>query len=123
MSQQFWKYTLVGGMAFLADTGSLYILTEFCHLYYLLSASIAFSLGLIINYTLCICWIFKQHTYRSSAVEFFLFAIIGMVGLGCNEVFVWFFTEQVACYYIISKMISAVLVFSGNYYLRKTILF
>jgi putative flippase GtrA len=123
MSRQFWQYTLVGGLSFLIDTGSLFIMTEYGHLHYLLSASIAFIFGLTTNYTLCVRWIFKQHTYHSLSLEFFLFTTIGIIGLGLNQFFIWFFTEHFGCYYILSKIISTALVFCSNYYLRKTLLF
>jgi putative flippase GtrA len=46
-----------------------------------------------------------------------------VVGLGLNHFFMWFFTEQVGLLYLISKLISAVLVYLWNFLVRKYALF
>jgi putative flippase GtrA len=46
-----------------------------------------------------------------------------MVGLGLNEVFIWFFTAEVGFYYLISKIISAIIVLFWNFFARKYVLF
>ena len=46
---QLFRYFFVGGAAFIVYYGSLWLLTEVFGLHYLLSAAIAFILGLICN--------------------------------------------------------------------------
>lgn len=120
---QLFRYTFVGGAAFLVDIGSLYILTSFVGIYYLISAAIAFILGLIANYILSIGWVFNNRTLNSAKLEFGVFALIGVVGLGFNEVLIWFFTDYVHIFYLISKMIAAVLILFWNFFARKFTLF
>ena len=57
---QLFRYTFVGGVAFIFDFGSLFILTEYIKIYYLVSAAIAFIIGLTINYLLSISWVFSN---------------------------------------------------------------
>ncbi|MDP3066192.1 MAG: GtrA family protein, partial [Methanobacteriaceae archaeon] len=64
-SIQLFRYVFVGGVAFLVDFGSLYLLTEFFGIYYLTSAAIAFLLGLITNYILSISWVFNKRTLNN----------------------------------------------------------
>lgn len=123
MAGQFCRYTVVGGAAFMLDAGILWLLTEYGKLYYLWSAALAFVAGLAVNYLLCRCWVFSLRTYQCAATEFSLFAGIGLLGLGGNELLLWFFTQQWGCYYLYSKMLAAVCIFCGNFYLRKMILF
>ena len=47
---QFVRYFFVGGFAFIVDFGLLYILTEYAGLHYLLSATLSFIAGLVVNY-------------------------------------------------------------------------
>ena len=122
-SIQFFRYIFVGGMAFLVDFGSLYIFTEFFGLYYLISAAIAFILGLIANYFLSINWVFNKRTMDNLTFEFGIFCIIGIVGLGLNELFIWFFTAELTFYYLISKIFAATLILFWNFFARKYILF
>jgi putative flippase GtrA len=120
---QLFRYTFVGGIAFLVDFGSLYALTEFFRIYYLVSAALAFLLGLTTNYTLSITWVFATRVVRSRWVEFGIFGGIGIVGLGLNEVLIWFFTEQIGLYYLWSKIIASIGVYFWNFFARKFTLF
>jgi len=120
---QLFRYTIVGGIAFIVDFSSLFILTEFFHIYYLVSAAIAFLLGVITNYLLSIMWVFSRRSIRSQWVEFFIFGIIGLIGLGFNELFIWYFTEKVHFHYLSSKIISTVVVYCWNFFARKFTLF
>ncbi len=117
------RYTLVGGIAFVADFGSLYALTESLHIYYLVSAAIAFTIGVTIKYAFSIVWVFNKRTIQSRWIEFFLFGIIGVTGLGLSLLFMWFFTEKTHLHYLASKIIAAILVFCWIFFVRKFTLF
>lgn len=120
---QLFRYLFVGGTAFVVDFGLLWGLTECCNLHYLLAAALSFITGLIVNYTLSIRWVFCEHLLNSRVVEFLGFAVIGLVGLGLNEAIIWVATEWLHCHYIISKIISAAVVFFWNFLARKYLLF
>jgi len=120
---QLFRYTSVGGIAFIFDFSSLYILTEYLKLHYLVSAAIASLIGLSINYSLCVLWVFEKRTIKSKHVEFVVFALIGIVGLVLNELFIWFFTEVTGLHYLVSKSISTMIVFSWNFLAKKFTLF
>ena len=121
---QLFRYTFVGGIAFIVDFSSLYFLTDFAGFHYLYSAAIAFILGLVVNYILSILWVFKSRAVNKKIIEFTIFAIIGIVGLGLNEVMIWFFTERLNLHYLFqSKLISTVIIYFWNFLARKYILY
>lgn len=120
---QFIRYTFVGGFAFLVDIGILFVLTEFAGFHYLISAGISFLAGLTTNYVLSTRWVFSNHTLDSKTAEFTIFTIIGLIGLGLNELSLWIFTEVVGLYYILSKLVSTFFVYTWNFGARKIILF
>ena len=120
---QLFRYTLVGGIAFIVDFSTLFVFTEIFAIYYLISAAIAFLLGLATNYFLSIFWVFRKHTMSNRWYEFGIFALIGIVGLGLNEFFIWFFTEHIDFHYLLSKIVSTVFVYLWNFFARKFILF
>jgi putative flippase GtrA len=122
-SVQLLKYGFVGGIAYCVDFGFLFFLTEVIKIHYLISAAIAFILGLLTNYALSIFWVFPKRTLANKRTEFLLFSIIGLIGLGINEVIIWFFTEFIHYHYLISKIFSTVIVFFWNFIARKKILF
>ncbi|MDD4969122.1 MAG: GtrA family protein [Paludibacter sp.] len=120
---QLFRYTFVGGLAFLVDFGLLIMLTEYFHIYYLLSAGIAFVFGLIVNYYLSINWVFNSRVVENKLFEFLVFTLIGIVGLGLNELFLWLLTDKLLFYYIFSKAITTFIVYFWNFFARKLLLF
>jgi putative flippase GtrA len=120
---QFIRYFIVGGLAFLVDFSSLYLLTEFAGLHYLNSAAIAFLFGLAVNYSLSLLWVFDRRTMKSAMVEFLIFAVIGIVGLGLNEAIMWVVREKIGFHYMGAKAVSAGIVLIWNFGARKFVLF
>lgn len=120
---QFFRSIIAGGIATVVDFGALYSLTEFLNIYYLISAAIAFILGVSTNYTLSILWVFSRRRLGKKWLEFVIFAIIGIIGLSLNELIIWFFTEYVHFHYLLSKVVSTIIVFTWNFLARKFILF
>ena len=120
---QLFRYGFVGGIAFLVDFVFLYCLTEFVGLPYLVSAAISFILGLVTNYLLSTVWVFNQRVVTNRSKEFIVFSVIGIIGLGFNELIMWFGSSVLPLYYLLSKIISTVIVFFWNFFARKYILF
>lgn len=120
---QLFRYTIVGGFSFLIDFGTLFALTEYFNIHYLFSAGIAFILGLIVNYFLSVKWVFNSTVMKNRLLEFLLFALIGLVGLGLNELFLWILTDLFFIYYLLSKIITTVVVYFWNFFARKLIIF
>jgi putative flippase GtrA len=120
---QLFRYTIVGGFAFMIDIGTLALLTETFHIHYLVSAGFAFTLGLITNYSLSVMWVFDKRSLSNRYVEFITFTAIGLAGLALNEFFMWFFTEKVSFHYMISKLVSTFFIYAWNFSIRKLLLF
>ena len=120
---QLFRYTFVGGLAFIVDFGTLFILTEYLNLFYLISAGIAFILGLITNYALSVNWVFSNRTLDSKGMEFFLYTVIVLIGLGLNELLLWTLTDLLSIYYLFSKIITAIIIYLWNFFARKYLLF
>lgn len=122
-TQEFVRYFAASLIALIVDIGSLALLTSFFHVPYLTSGWIAFTFGLVIVYLLSIFWVFEIRKVRNVWVEFLTFLIIGVVGLGINELVLWIFTGLFGFFYLISKIGSVVIVFSWNFFARKFLLF
>lgn len=120
---QLFRYGFVGGIAFVADYCTLFCCTEYLHVHHLISAALGFIIGLIVNYCLSTIWVFSQHTQNSKWIEFSIFAIIGVIGLGLNEFIIFLGTDICGFHYMISKLISTIIVFFWNFLARKYILF
>lgn len=120
---QLFRYLFVGGAAFLVDYGLLVLLTEVFGLHYLVSATISFIAGLIVNYLLSTSWIFRKSKMENKWAEFLIFSIIGVVGLLLNNLLLYLFTDLAHIHYMISKLITTAIVMLWNFGARKIILF
>ena len=120
---QLFRYAIVGGISFVVDYGSLWLLTEKAGLPYLWSAAIAFILGLICNYLLSTAWVFGESRIKNAWGEFLAFAIIGVIGLGLNELIMYACTDGLGFHYMLSKIVSTGIVFFWNFLARRFLVF
>jgi putative flippase GtrA len=122
-SVQFVRAIFVGAAAFSVDVGTLWALTGLGHVHYLVSAACGFVLGLAVNYVLSTGWVFNRRTLDSRTMEFAVFALIGLVGLGLTELLMWLLTDIGGLFYLVSKIVTTVVVYSWNFGARKRLLF
>jgi putative flippase GtrA len=120
---QFLRYGLVGGIAFLCDFGTLWGATSRFGLHYLHSAALGFCVGLAVNYWLSVRWVFATRKFSRSSVQFGLFALVGIVGVGINELGMWLLTDGVGLDYRASKLATTVVVYLWNFSIRKVLIF
>ena len=120
---QLFRYVIVGGIAFLVDYGLLFSLTEFFHFHYLLSATISFIAGLIVNYAISTRWIFRHSKLDNRLMEFIIYSLIGVIGLLINNAMLYLLTDSFHIHYMFSKLITAAIVMGWNFIGRKIILF
>jgi len=117
------RYTVVGGCAFVVDFATLWGLTEWLSIHYLVSAAIAFLLGLATNYYLSVIWVFSDRVVQNRPAEFIAFGLLGIIGLGLNELSMYVFTGVVGYHYLASKICASGLTFVWNFVSRKILLF
>ncbi len=120
---QFIRYIIVTAASLLVDSLILFVLTESFQIHYLISGIMGYTAGLFVNYIFSVMWVFQKKKYKNKFIEFLIFILIGFIGMGLNEFFLWFFTEILFLYYMISRGISAVFGYIFKFLARKHILF
>lgn len=91
--KQFLKFGVVGGLAFFIDYFLLMFLTTVIGLNYLISAPISFSVSLIFNYICSMKYVFEGREDLSKKKEFIIFLILSLIGLGINQIVIWFMMD------------------------------
>ena len=112
------RFCFVGGLSLLVDCAVLFGLTEFFGVHYLYSAGISFTVSVNFNYWLCVVYVFKgakKQTPKQAAI----FIGSSIVGLGLNQVCMWFFVEIVALHYMIAKLGATAIVTLWNYVAKR----
>lgn len=127
---EFLRYAVVGGVAFLADFGTLVAAQElffrdFAWGVYV-STVFGFLVGLAVNYALSLVFVFTQEKDRGkgrSLGAFLVFGLIGLVGLGWTELGMWVGVALLGWNYMVVKVLVTGAVLAWNYLGRKVLIF
>lgn len=94
------KFGFVGGLCFLIDFVITMIVNHVLHavtgMDFEITATVAgffgFTISVIVNYILSMKFVFERKEDMSKKKEFIIFLILSIIGLGINEVVIWFCT-------------------------------
>lgn len=114
---QFVKCIILGIFTFILDASILYIITEL-GVYYLVSAAISYVITLGIHFMLSKKLIFTS-TRFSLCFEVAAYISIALVGLFLTELFMYYFTDLLNIYYILSKFLATSLTLLWSFSARK----
>ena len=128
------RFVVTGGACFLIEFAALVFLRDGCGLDTLIATPIAFLISVIVNYILCVRWVFTNAGEQGNAQRFG-FLVTSAVGLGLNELLMLLFrvlfgedTVIVRIFgftvtmYMANKAIATVIVMIWNYFTKKWIL-
>lgn len=112
------KFVINGGVSFVVDYGILYTLTEFCGVYYLISAALSFTASVLVNYIICVLWVFEGAKNTNNKGKF-IFLGSSVIGLGLNQMLMWLFVSIFGIYYMVAKIIATLIVMFWNYIAKR----
>ncbi|MGD8400870.1 MAG: GtrA family protein [Bacillota bacterium] len=115
--RQFIKYVITGLVSFATEISLLYLFTDIMHIWYIFSNSMALLVVFVINFSLNRFWAFRsrQPFWRQFIVSGSLFALNLVVG----NLLMFFFTDVVHLYYLISKVCATGMAVTWNFFLYK----
>lgn len=117
------RYFAASAIALGIDFGIYISLIRLGEVHYLVAAPIGFAAGLAMVYMLSVRWVFAYRRLAHARAEFFLFALIGLAGMGLNQLVIYACVELMPGYYELAKLVSAGVVFCFNFACRKLLLF
>jgi putative flippase GtrA len=119
---QLFRYFIVGGTAAAVDWSFYWFFVSICGLHYLAAASISFTAATLVNYGLCVKWVFPAGRFKKS-LEFSLVFFVSLVGLLFNALFLYILLEFLLMHFMLAKILTTGLVFFWNYFARKKFIF
>lgn len=123
---QFLRYLFTGGLAFVADFGLFALCLRVLEWHYLLANLVGLIAGLVINYIISVRWVFagcKRNFGDARKIEFSIFSIIGILGVGFNQLLMLLLVGYGNFNEMLSKIVAAGIVLIYNFLARKFILF
>ena len=112
------RFCIVGGLSLIVDCGILYGLTDFLGVHYLYSAGISFTASVVFNYWLCVVYVFKG-AKKQTPKQATIFIGSSVIGLGLNQICMYFFVEIIGLHYMLAKLGATVIVTLWNYVMKR----
>lgn len=126
LAGQFVRYLVTGGLAFIVDFGLFALCLYVFDWHYLLANLVGLVAGLVLNYAMSIVWVFtacKRTLEKQKVAEFVLFALVGIAGVGINQLLMYLMVDGFSLNEMLSKIVAAALVLMWNFGARKLLLF
>ncbi|MBR1396608.1 MAG: GtrA family protein, partial [Selenomonadaceae bacterium] len=114
MKEELFKFLIAGGSCFIIELIILYSLTEFIGFNYLTSSAIAFTVAVVINYIMCVRWVFDTNKKQTLTTKL-IFITTSVAGLGINQLCMWLFVEFLDVYYMLAKIFATAIVTIWNF--------
>lgn len=121
--KEYYKYCLIGVFVTGMDFCILAFEVEILHFYYLVAAMISYIITAIVHYILSVKYVFTDCEKEQNWKMFLIFFLLGVVGLGIYEFFMWIFVDFCHIHYLIAKIFATGITFTFNFASRKFILF
>ncbi len=102
--------------------GLLYSLTEFFHIWYIISATVGFTASVVHNFILNKYWTF-QNTAPEIPRQFVSFFIVSTVSLAINLSVLYILTEYTGMWYMAAQLVAIFAAVSNNYLGNKKFTF
>lgn len=118
--KELFKFLINGGICFVIEYALTIIFTDICGFYYLISSTIAFLIATLINYIICVCWVFDINKDANKKQQI-MFFITSLITLGLNQGLMYVGVSLFLINYKIMKIIATGIVTVVNYVFKKTI--
>lgn len=116
------RYLLIGGSCALGDMLLLYTFVEFFHIWYLYASIISWVITSILSFLGQKHFTFKN-TSKKYQIQFPIFILVAIVGLGLNSLCLFFLVSILKIWYMFANIITKFIVLIWNFLAHKYITF
>ena len=129
------RFALTGGVCFVVELAVLILLKGKFGVDTLIATPIAFLISVILNYLLCVVWVFRGAKNRGAGAKAG-FLITSLIGQGLNEVLMLLFRlilgedtviltigTRTIDMYVLNKCLATLIVMIWNYFSKRAVLY
>ncbi len=129
------RFALTGGVCFLVELAVLVLLKGRFGVDTLIATPIAFLISVILNYLLCVIWVFRGAKNKGAGAKAG-FLVTSLIGLGLNELLMLVFRltlgedaviltvgHREINMYVLNKCLATLIVMIWNYFSKRAVLY
>jgi putative flippase GtrA len=116
---QFIKFSIVGVLAFCIDYGLFLLLTYVFGMHYLFASATSFIVATIFNFLVSMRYVFNGRENQTRTQQFVIFFALSLIGLGLNQLILWFCVDCLAWLAWFGKLVATAIVMVFNFVSRK----
>jgi putative flippase GtrA len=117
-AKELFRFAIVGTFCFGAGIASLYVLTEYGQIHYLLSMAISLLIVNLIGWALNRVWTFESRT-QDTKQEFARYLAVNVAGFGITLLLMAVLVSGFGMNYLIASMIVAALMMLANFIIHR----
>lgn len=115
------RYVISGGTGAVVNIGSLFILTHFLGVWYLVSSVIAFLLSFFVSFFLQRTWTFDLRTVDGLTRHTSQYFVVAVGNTFLNTALVFGFVEYAHIWYIAAQIIAGVVIALTSFFIYRKI--
>ena len=98
------KYIISGGTATAVNLGLIFVFTDFFHIWYVLSAALAYAGAFVISFTLQKFWTFQNKTTEKIRSQFAVYVGLGIFNIVLNAGLIYLIVESTGVHYLVAQI-------------------
>jgi len=113
------RFVISGGTAFSVNLILLYIFTDFFGFWYIYSATLSFTLSLLVGFSMNKMWTFKDNLTSQIHKQLPIYFLINIFNLILNISILYLLVEEFRVWYILAQAIASILIASESFFVYK----
>lgn len=117
------RYVISGGIATFVDFIFLYFFTDFLHIWYLLSAIVAFILAFFVSFFLQKYWTFGDDSSDRVHKQMIIYLSVAGTNLCVNTLLMYLFVHYVNLHYMVAQFIISGFIAISSFFIFREVVF
>lgn len=117
------KFLISGGTSAVVDLGLLYVFTDILHIWYLLSAVMAFGVAFGVSFTLQKFWTFDDQALDVIHKQLARYMLLALFGLGINTFAMYALVDHGDVHYLMAQITASAFIAVMNFFAYKHLIF
>ena len=117
------RYVISGGTGAVVNIGTLYTLTHFFGIWYLLSSIVAFILSFFVSFNLQRRWTFNQNLPHTIVRHMTMYFVVALFNLFLNTGIVYASVEYLGMWYVVAQIVAGLFVAISSFFVYQHVIF